>query len=110
MTATALDLPGLAAAPKWRRRLRNIPWVLVPLLSLLAVFFAWPGVQLLMLTGVDTHGSPTFAHYVRLFASPIYLQVLAITFKIAAWTNPLTFLGGYPMPHFPAAARHKTPR
>jgi len=46
MTATALDLPGLAAFPKWRRRLRNIPWVLVPLLSLLAVFFAWPVLQL----------------------------------------------------------------
>src|SRR5258707_7780212 len=108
MTATALDLPGLAAFPKWRRRLRNIPWVLVPLLSLLAVFFAWPVLQLLMLSGVDAHGSPTLAHYLRLFASPIYLQVLAITFKIAAWTTAITLLGGYPIAYFLATATNKT--
>src|SRR5262245_60953385 len=108
MTATALDLPGLAAPPKWRRRLRNMPWVLLPLLSLLVVFFAWPVLQLLMLSGVDAKGSPTFAHYIRLFASPVYVQVLAITFKIAACTTAITLLGGYPIAYFLATATSRT--
>jgi putative spermidine/putrescine transport system permease protein len=108
VTVAAASEPGLAAAPPRRRWLRRIPWVILPLLVFLAVFFLWPVVQLLTLSGLDPRGAASLVHYTRLFGSPVYLQVLAITFKIAFWTTVLTLLGAYPVAYFLATATART--
>jgi ABC-type spermidine/putrescine transport system permease subunit I len=91
----ALSLPREGEAVK--RPLR-MPWApLVPALLFLAVVFAYPVVQLLWLSVVDRSGALTGSHYARLFAAPVYVQVLLITFRIAAWTTALCILGGYPV-------------
>jgi putative spermidine/putrescine transport system permease protein len=79
----------------------TIPWVLLPRLPLLAVF-CLPVVQLLMLSG-SMRMRPTSP--ITSDCSP--LQVLAITFKIAAWTTAITLLGGYPIAYFLATATNK---
>src|SRR5262249_44049189 len=80
---------GADGKPRWR-----LAWgPLVPALVFLAVVFAYPVLQLLWLSVVDRSGSLTGAHYARLFAAPVYVQVLLITFRIAAWTTVLCILG-----------------
>jgi len=98
----------LAAFPKWRRRLRNIPWVL----GCRCLLLASPVVVVVRVTFspgrscscdaepvVDAHGSPTFAHYIRLFASPIYLQVWRSR-QDRGLDNRDHVLGGYPIAYF----------
>jgi putative spermidine/putrescine transport system permease protein len=95
-----------------RRRkfdLRGVPWVLLPLLTLLIVFFAWPVLRLLLLSLVDPRsGALSLAQYIKLFSSPVYVQVLAITFKIAALTTLITLVGGYPIAYLLATAGRRT--
>jgi len=97
----------------WRQRRRfrlsAIPWVLLPLLCLLTIFFAWPVIRLLLLSVVDARsGSLTLAQYAKLFSSPVYVQVLAITFKIAALTTLITLIGGYPIAYLLATVTRRT--
>jgi putative spermidine/putrescine transport system permease protein len=97
----------------WRQRrhfrLSAIPWVLLPLLCLLTIFFAWPVIRLLLLSVVDARsGSLTLAQYAKLFSSPVYVQVLAITFKIAALTTLITLIGGYPIAYLLATVTRRT--
>src|SRR5262249_44434846 len=92
---------GADGKPRWR-----LAWgPLGPALVFLAVVFAYPVLQLLWLSVVDRSGSLTGAHYARLFAAPVYVQVLLITFRIAAWTTVLCILGGYPVAYLLATAR-----
>ncbi len=93
MTVAGLAQPALAARPP--RRLVAAP--LVPALAFLVLVFLYPVAQLLWLSVVDRSGALTGAHYARLLASPLYAQVLLITFKIAAWTTALCIVGGYPV-------------
>lgn len=72
-------------------------WPLLPALVFLGLVFVYPVGQLLWLSVVDRSGALTGVHYARLFASPVYVQVLLITLKIAAWTTLLCILGGYPV-------------
>jgi putative spermidine/putrescine transport system permease protein len=98
----ALSLPreGEGARPRL-----HLPWgPLVPALLFLTVIFAYPVLQLLWLSVVDRSGALTGAHYARLFAAPVYVQVLLITFRIAAWTTLLCLLGGYPVAYLLATA------
>jgi putative spermidine/putrescine transport system permease protein len=100
-----------AAPPRQVRnfRLRAVPWTLLPLLALLLVFFAWPVVRMLLLSVVDARsGGLTLAQYVKLFSSPVYLQVLAITFKIATLTTLVTLIGGYPIAYLLATVNRRT--
>jgi putative spermidine/putrescine transport system permease protein len=88
------------AVPSRRGAVRpfRTPWApLVPAIVFLAIVFVFPVSQLLWLSVVDRSGALTGAHYLRLFAAPVYVQVLLITFKIAAWTTALSILGGYPV-------------
>jgi putative spermidine/putrescine transport system permease protein len=106
-----VDRVARPAAP-WRQwppfRLR-VPWVLLPLLVLLIVFFAWPVARLLLLSLVDAKsGSLTLAQYAKLFSSPVYVQVLAVTFKIAALTTAVTLIGAYPIAYLLATAGRRT--
>jgi putative spermidine/putrescine transport system permease protein len=109
------DIVGRVTWPAahWRQvrnfRLRAVPWTLLPLLSLLVVFFAWPVMRLLLLSLVDARsGALTLAQYIKLFSSPVYLQVLAITFKIAALTTLATLIGGYPIAYLLATVNRRT--
>ncbi len=80
-------------------------WPLLPALVFLGLVFVYPVGQLLWLSVVDRSGALTGVHYARLFASPVYVQVLLITLKIAAWTTLLCILGGYPVAYLLATTR-----
>jgi putative spermidine/putrescine transport system permease protein len=95
---------ALSGAAPARPPRRLVAGPLVPALLFLAVVFVYPVVQLLWLSVVDRSGALTGVHYARLFASPVYVQVLLITFKIAAWTTALCILGGYPVAYLLATA------
>jgi putative spermidine/putrescine transport system permease protein len=98
-TEAALAVPAAVRPP------RRFPWApMVPALAFLAVVFAYPVVQLLWLSVVDRGGALTGTHYARLVGSPVYWQVLLITFKIAGWSTVLCILGGYPVAYLLATA------
>ncbi len=88
-----------ASRPAHRaRRNRRLRAALMcaPLLILLAVMLVFPVGQLLLLSVHDSHGL-TFAEYRRLFASPVYVDVLLITLKVSFWTTCFSVLTGYPI-------------
>ncbi|WJF91440.1 ABC transporter permease subunit [Paraburkholderia bonniea] len=67
-----------------------------PIVILLLVMLIYPVGQLLLLSVHD--GSHfTLVEYQRLFASPVYVEVLLITLKIALWTTFFSVLTGYPV-------------
>lgn len=80
-------------------------WLLLPLLIFLAAFFVYPVSQLLWLSFVDPNGNPSLKNYVRLATTPVYLQVLWVTFKVGAWTTVFSILGGYPVAYLIANCR-----
>jgi putative spermidine/putrescine transport system permease protein len=79
-------------------------WPIFPALAFLGLVFVYPVGQLLWLSVVDRSGALTGVHYSRLFAAPVYVQVLLITFKISAWTTLLCIVGGYPVAYLLANA------
>ena len=91
--ASASALPG-AARPQSRWL---AAWPLYPLIVFLVVFLIYPVVQLLWLSFTDPSGHLSLVNYTRIATTPVYLQVLAITFKIAGWTTVFTILAGYPV-------------
>jgi putative spermidine/putrescine transport system permease protein len=103
--AAAEAAPASAARPRPRPWLRA--WPIVPALVFLGLVFLFPVVQLLWLSVVDKAGALTGAHYGRLFASPVYVRVLLITFKIAAWTTLFCILGGYPVAYLLATTTER---
>jgi putative spermidine/putrescine transport system permease protein len=98
-------LPAAAAARRPRAWLSA--WPLLPAIVFLGLVFCFPVVQLLWLSVTDRSGALTTVHYTRLFAAPVYVQVLLITFKIAGWTTLLAILGGYPVAYLLATAGEK---
>jgi putative spermidine/putrescine transport system permease protein len=104
---TALSETALPRARPRRRRGRGL-WPLLPLCLFLVVLFLYPVAQLLAVSVVDAKGTLTLANYARLFASPVYLQVLAITFKISLWTTLLCLVGAYPVAYLLATTREAT--
>jgi putative spermidine/putrescine transport system permease protein len=84
-----------------RRPLRQAGWVqawpVYPLLLFVLALFAYPVAQILWLSLFDASGNPTIANYARFATTPVYLDVLAITFKIAGWTTVFAILAGYPV-------------
>ncbi|WP_242538975.1 ABC transporter permease subunit [Trinickia acidisoli] len=67
-----------------------------PLVILLLVMLVYPVGQLLLLSFHDRSGL-TLNEYRRLFASPVYVDVLLITLKISLWTTFFSVLIGYPV-------------
>lgn len=95
----------MAAAPLRARPAWIGLWPLLPVVLFLGALFLYPVVQLLWLSALDrSTGGVTAAHYVRLFASPLYVKVLSITFEIAGWTTVLAILGGYPVAYYLATS------
>ncbi len=82
-------------------------WPIIPVLVFLLLVFLYPVAQLLWLSAVDKSGALTGAHYARLFRSPVYVQVLLITLKIAGWTTVLCIVGGYPVAYLLATATER---
>ena len=81
---------------------------LAPVLVFLGVLFVFPVAQLLWLSVVDEGGAFTAHHYSRLFDSAVYVKVLGITFRIAAWTTLFCVLAGYPVAYLLATTREHT--
>jgi len=67
-----------------------------PIVVLLLVLLVYPVGQLL-LQSVHGEGGWTLAEYRRLFASPVYVEVLLITLKVSLWTTAFSVLLGYPI-------------
>jgi len=76
----------------WRRFMPATP----PLLFL-AIFFLFPVGQLLLLSVEDAQGAWSLANYRRIAAEAVYLDVLAITFKISGWTTLIAVAGALPV-------------
>ena len=72
-------------------------WPLLPALAFGLIFLVYPVLQLLGLSFQTREGALTAAHYMRLAESPIYLQVLANSFKVATLTTLICLIGGYPV-------------
>jgi putative spermidine/putrescine transport system permease protein len=100
-----LTEPAAAAARPRARRL--MAWPLLPAVAFLLLMFVYPVGQLLWLSVVDKSGALTGVHYVRLFSSSLYVQVLLITLKISAWTTVFALLGGYPVAYLLATSDAK---
>jgi len=67
-----------------------------PIVVLLLVMLIYPVGQLLLLS-VHNDSGFTLIEYRRLFASPVYVDVLLITLKISLWTTFFSVLTGYPI-------------
>jgi len=83
----------------WRRIMPLAPPVLF-----LAVFFLFPVGQLLRLSFEGAHGALSFENYQRIVTDTVYLDVLAITFKISGWTTLIAVAGALPVAYLLARA------
>jgi ABC-type spermidine/putrescine transport system permease subunit I len=83
-------------------------WPLYPLLLLILGLFVYPVAQILVLSAFDPSGALSAASYARIANSPVYLQTLVITFKIAGWTTLFALLAGYPVAYLLASSSTRT--
>jgi ABC-type spermidine/putrescine transport system permease subunit I len=90
-----------------RRRLGGL-WLLAPGGVFLAVFFLLPVARLLLLSLRDPTGGATLAHYGEIVRTPVYLQVLMITFRIAGLTAAISVILGYPVAYWLARQPEKS--
>ena len=89
------------------RRGRRI-WPILPVLFFLLVLLLYPVAQLLAISFADAKGALSLAHYTRMFSTPVYVQVLLITFKVAAWTTLFAIVFGYPVAYLLATTKPNT--
>lgn len=94
MSAMASTLAG--SRPHRRSRWLEA-WPLYPLLTFLLLFFAVPVGELLWTSFLDARGALSLENYSRLVTAPVYLRVMGISFKIAAWTTVFTLITAYPI-------------
>jgi len=81
-----------------RRRSRWLDaWPIYPLIVFLLFFFAVPVGELLWTSFLNARGQLSLENYARLVTAPVYLRVMGISFKIAAWTTLLTLIAAYPV-------------
>ena len=81
-----------------RRRSRWVEaWPLYPMLAFLLFFFAFPVGQLLWTSFLSASGRFSLENYSHLVTAPVYLRVMVISFKIAAWTTLFTLIAAYPV-------------
>ncbi|MBN9079570.1 MAG: ABC transporter permease subunit [Rhizobiales bacterium] len=81
--------------------------LLAPAFVFLAIFFIYPVAQLLFLSVRTPAGAFTGQNYARIATDPVFLDVLAITFKISLWTTVISIVGGYPIAYLLANAPEK---
>jgi putative spermidine/putrescine transport system permease protein len=75
-------------------------WPIYPLLLFVVALFIIPVAQILFLSAFDAAGDLSPENYARIAKTPVYLQTLVITFKIAGWTTLFAILAGYPVAYF----------
>ncbi len=81
---------------------------ILPAFLFLGVFFVLPVSLLLGLSFLNPDGELSLQHYQRLWDKPVYMKVLGITLKTAAWTTALCILGGYPIAYLLATVAKTT--
>jgi putative spermidine/putrescine transport system permease protein len=93
---------------RWRSSgwLKN--WPIYPATLFLILFFIYPVVLLLGLSTLDDAGTLTGEHYLRLFRSDLYVKVLLITLKVAAWTTFFSLLAAYPIAYLLSTVKTST--
>jgi putative spermidine/putrescine transport system permease protein len=85
------------------------PYVgVAPLLLFLGLLFIYPIADLLWLSFFDKMGEATTEHYRAVVAVPVWVNVMIITFRIAAWTTMFCVLAGYPVAYLLATAPEST--
>lgn len=94
--------PRLSSSGSWIMLL-----LLVPALGFLAVFFAYPMIDILM-RSFDGPQGITFEHYARFFERTVYIRVLMITFEIAASVTVLSLIIAYPLAFVLSTVKGKT--
>jgi len=104
------DIVAAPAVALRRPRLRLAAWMLIlPAAAFLLVLMVYPVGALLALSGMSRDGLHlSLENYVRLFATPVYLRVLGITFKCALWTTILSVLLSYPVAYLIATSADRT--
>lgn len=89
---------SVASAPRLLPRLRPGPvWLAAPAIAFVAVFLLLPMLRLVGLSLQDDSASFTLEHYDKLANTPVYLQILWITFRIALLTAVFSVVLGYPI-------------
>jgi len=83
-------------APRGHPRPALTMFLLLPALLFLAVFFAYPMIDIVARSFTAPDGL-SLAHYGQVFAHPVYLRVFQITFEVALTVTLLTLLLGYPL-------------
>ncbi|MCP5088348.1 MAG: ABC transporter permease, partial [Rhodobacteraceae bacterium] len=84
-------------APSLLTRLLKRYGRIFPAFLFLGIFFILPVSLLLGLSFLSPDGELSLQHYQRLWDKPVYMKVLGITLKTAAWTTVFCILGGYPI-------------
>jgi len=99
----AADGAGGRPASRGRGRTSLTGFLLLPALVFLAIFFAYPMIDIVVRSFADPGGF-TLAHYGQVIEHPVYLRVFQITFEIAFTVTLLTLLLGYPLAYVLAGA------
>lgn len=97
MSTVSPRAPRLAVSPRVVR-----PLLLLPVLALLAVFFVWPMLDILLRSlhpeGKAVFGSPTvdFGNYTEIFSDAALRSVVGHTFLVAVWATVITAILAFP--------------
>jgi ABC-type spermidine/putrescine transport system permease subunit I len=100
--------PGITGASIFKNRDWKKLLPISPAFLFLGFFFVYPVIILLGLSLVDDSGSLSLEHYVHLFEKAVYMKVLLITLKIAAWTTLFALLAGYPIAYLLSTTNSNT--
>ncbi len=93
----------------WSRLFRRLgAWPIYPAVLFLLFFFIYPTTLLLGLSFADVDDNFTLEHYKRLFDQALYVKVLLITIKIAAWTTVFAIMAGYPVAYLLSTVKAST--
>src|SRR6185437_16679489 len=100
-----MSVDAIAARPPLSQSGWVQAWPIYPLLLFLLALFVYPVAQILLLSALDPSGALSTVNYTHILVTPVYLQTLLITFKIAGWTTLFAMLAGYPVAYLLANVR-----
>lgn len=87
------SVPGVSLRQRWPALTTLL---LLPTLLFLAVFFAYPMIDIVVRSFAGPNGF-TLAQYTQVIKHPVYLRVFLITFEISLTVTIVTLLLGYPL-------------
>ncbi|MBS1843178.1 MAG: ABC transporter permease subunit [Actinobacteria bacterium] len=109
MNSTEIQLARTEARARRGKSIPRPPLVLtrvllaVPIFVLVAIFLAWPLLNVLLRslspTGVASYGSPSFdlGNYGAIFSDTVLRNIVIHTFVVAAWATAITTLLAFPV-------------